>query len=509
VSALPEQVQESVRRHRLFRRGQSILVGVSGGLDSMVLLQLLNDASAESNWRLTVAHLNHRLRGQSSAADERLVRRTAERLGLSFVGERLDVRAHARTKGLSLEMAARELRHAFLARTARRLHIRTIALAHHADDQVELFFLRLVRGSGSEGLAGMKWRAWSPADMGIELVRPLLSHPKSELRQYAVEQGIRFREDASNALLDMSRNRIRHELVPLLKRRYQPRLDRVILRTMRILEAEAELVREEAGDWLARMQASVSSARLKRKTKSNLAVTPFDELPPAVQRRCLQLQLARKGIEPDFDLIERLRVDPGVKLNLKEGSSSKLPTRRTERRLQHAESPDRLAGANRGQRTRRNLTVHVVRDATGLIRIIKTEPAGFRAATVKLPLGRAPGALTFEGVQFRWRFLWRRLGAQPKSQPGREFFDAEKVGRRILLRHWQPGDRFQPIGMPPAVKLQDLLTNAKVPRERRRELVVAATDRGEIFWVEGLRMAERFKLTKDTICRFEWCWRRL
>src|SRR5205814_10548712 len=145
----------------------------------------------------------HQLRGRSSAVDERLGRQAAGKLRLPVLVERAEVRRFARAHKLSLEMAARQVRHDFLARAAAQKSIPTVALAHHADDQLELFFLRLLRGSGGEGLAGMKWRNPSPSDPKIELVRPLLDQPKSALRAYAAQRKIRFREDASNALLEI------------------------------------------------------------------------------------------------------------------------------------------------------------------------------------------------------------------------------------------------------------------------------------------------------------------
>ena len=228
---------------------------------------------------------------------------------------------------LSLEMAARRLRHEFLARTARRLRIRSVALAHHADDQIELFFLRLLRGSGGDGLGGMKWRNPSPSGVGIELVRPLLDQPKAVLVEYAAAQGIRYREDASNAVLDFQRNRIRHELLPLLRGKYQPALDRTIPRVMDIVGAEAEFAMQAAREWLGRVRKAEGRNRRSRirgwrfargarkqpvesrsPQLSTSALNPLRELPVAVQRRCVQLQLLELGIVPDYELVEQLRI---------------------------------------------------------------------------------------------------------------------------------------------------------------------------------------------------------
>lgn len=431
-------------------------MAVSGGLDSMVLLHLLHALASRHHWRLGVAHFNHRLRGRSSQADERLVRKTAAALGLPCAVEEADVRGYARERKLSLEMAARELRHRFLAGAARRAGFRKIALAHQADDQVELFFLRLLRGSGSEGLSGMKWRSPSPADARVTLVRPLLGTTKEELREFARRHRVRFREDASNACLDMLRNRIRHQLVPLLRRRYQPALLRTTLRVMDLVGAEAEFLTAIAGLLLLRARRP-----------------EFARLPVALQRRMLQAQLRVAGVEPDFEQVEQLRVAADRPLALGPGLS-------------------------------------VQRDERGRLRVLPPTGPAFSPARQAIDLEAQPAEAVFGGVTFRWRLgtARGRHSGRPRPRVGREHFDADRVGRTVVLRHWQRGDRFQPSGMPRSVKLQDLFVNQRIPRRDRHRLIVATTAQGEVFWVEGLRISERFKLQPETERRLTWCWRR-
>ncbi|MDB6064429.1 MAG: tRNA(Ile)-lysidine synthase [Pedosphaera sp.] len=452
-----QRVEKSIIDRQLFRRGQSILVAVSGGLDSMVLLHLLARLSKTHGWRLTVAHFNHQLRGRSSDADERLVQRTAAKLGLPCVADRADVLEYGRKHKQSLEMAARKLRHAAFARIASKNRIRTIALAHHADDQVELFLLRLLRGAGGEGLGGMKWQNPSPAQPKITLVRPLLDQFKSELEDWAKEESLAFREDATNSQLDIQRNRIRRELLPTLARDYQPAIARVILRQMDILAAESEFVNDAARGWLNAPKRP-----------------PFETLPLALQRRCLHLQLVALGVSPNFDLIEQLR-----------------------------ETPDRVVTINQ--------SAAIFRDLAGRIHSRPSGESDFNFSQIEVQMKGRAGEFTFGKVKISWELELARSGTVHALKQGAncEYFDADAVGSALVLRHWRPGDRFQPIGMGVSAKLQDLFVNQKILRSRRHQLIVGAVAGGELFWVEGLRLAEQFKLHKKTIRLLKWCWDRL
>jgi tRNA(Ile)-lysidine synthase len=446
------EIEEMIVSKRLFRNGQSILVAVSGGLDSMVLLNVLDELAMTHRWKLTVAHFNHRLRGRQSDADERFVARAARKMGLPFATGSADVKRFARKEDLSIEMAARQLRHAFLARTAKRRRIPSIALAHHGDDQVELFLLRLLRGAGGEGLAGMKWKTPSPADRSVTVARPFLAQARVDLERFAAERKIAFREDPTNAQIDFLRNRVRHELVPLLKAAYQPALFRTTLRVMEIIGADSEFATQTARGWLKRRKP------------------PFDRLPAAMQRRVLQLQLQHAGVGSGFELIEELRAKPGKAISV---------------------------GA----------TQTVIREPAGTVRLRRTARMAFNPDSRRMRISRARGKVFFDGVNISWHMMpFKRSGLIHEANC--EQFDANKVGAEITLRHWRPGDRFQPIGASSPRKLQDLFVNQKIPAARRRQLLVAQAESGVIFWVEGLRIGELFKLEKATKWALNWRWRR-
>jgi len=295
----------------------------------------------------------------------------------------------------------------------------------------------------------MHWSTPSPADVRVTLVRPLLNLRKRELKVWADDQKISFREDATNASADILRNRIRHKLLPLLRREYQPGIDNVLLR-------ESDLLRDET-DYIA---AEATQAIRSRKK--------FDAMPVALQRRVLHAELVRAGITPDFKLIEQLRISVGLWASV----DANLFCRRDER---------------------------------GGIETKTGAAADFNPGGLRVDI-TGTHSVRFQGMALTWA---KRTGALvPKTKAGREFFDAAEIGKTVILRHWRPGDRFQPIGTKCPVKLQDLFTNQKIPRERRHTLVVATTSSGEVFWVERLRIGERFKVKPATKQRLEWKWRR-
>lgn len=453
MDKLVTKIRKNLQAHELIASGDAVLVAVSGGVDSMVLLEALRQLSKHGGFTLTVAHYNHQLRGRASDLDEKLVRKYCEQHGLRFEVSRGDVLGLAMRMKISIEMAARELRHEFLADTAKRLKCSRVVLAHHADDQVELFFIRLFRGSGGEGLGGMAWQSASPVAAEVRLVRPLLNISKAELVAFAKRHEVAYREDHTNKDEDILRNRVRRKLLPFIKTQFGSGTVATIQRTMDVVAAEAEAVALEMSVW----QASKKP-------------TSFRKLPVAVQRRVIRRQLITLGVPESFDLIEELRqpTEAWVQVN-----------------------PQTFLHCS----------------ATGVLASRLPQQMSFSETEVKVALLGSSGQVSLNARQIDWKLEPApKIFHKPEKVIGLEVFDAEKVGSDILLRYWRPGDRFQPLGLDQSVKLQDWFVNRKIPAEKRRQLVVAETADGCIFWVEGERIGEQFKLDKASRRRLKWQW---
>ncbi len=392
-----------------------MVVGVSGGADSVALLRTLD----QLNIPVTVAHLNHQLRGAEADADEQFVRELATELGFPVVIKSVDVKQLAESSGLSIEMAARHARHDFFAEFENAV----IVLAHHADDQAETFILKLARGAGTEGLGGMPF---SQKIGKIRLIRPMLDLPRAAILHWLEENKFEWREDASNSDETFLRNRVRHTILPMLESELNPNLRETILRTMNILREENE--------W---MDATIADCRL-----------PIADLPLAAKRRTLRKWLFEQGAEGvDFDAVEKILalMDTG------KGST--------------------LFELNARQRV-----------------VVEYGNPRFETAAC------APVAPSWE-MTVEHGTGWRKdHGKGAGILPAEASFDAAKVGDApIEVRGFEPGDRMRPLGMKGSRKLQDILTDQKVPRAQRPSIPVVVC-RGEIIWLPGYRTARGWEV---------------
>jgi tRNA(Ile)-lysidine synthase len=447
---LPEWVLTYARREGRLTPGDRVLVAVSGGPDSVALLHLLVRLGPELGLNLGVAHYDHGLRGEDSRADAVFVADLARRLELPCHQGRGSVRDAARRDKVSLQMAARKLRLQFFRDTCRRHGYAKLALGHTADDQVELFWLRLLRGAGLEGLKGM----WPATPEG--LVRPLLAVGKAVLLAWLELEALPYRVDVSNLSRAYLRNRVRLDLLPHLTRGYNPRLAQTIWRTQTLLQDDERLLARDtalAWDRVARKLAEDCFA---------LDLNRFFSLEEALQRRVLRFGVAAMGA--DLTLTA-----PQV--------ASLMALAGSER------SGGLISLGEKGE------SVQVAR-AGAVLHIMKALPAAPREAT------RLPGcpAAVDSPAGWRWQLSPRACRpGDPWPPPEKAWLNPARVSLPLTARGWQPGDRFWPQGAPGPKKLQDFLVDAKIPRWLRPHLPLVAAAR-EIVWVAGVRVADPVKL---------------
>jgi tRNA(Ile)-lysidine synthase len=420
---IPETIRKAIERHGLIPEGARVIAAISGGADSVALLHAFHALGIP----VSVAHLNHRLRGADSDADEAFVRLLADELGFPFFSTGTDVKQLAATSGLSIEMAARRARHDFFAT----FDDATIALAHHADDQVETFLLRLARGAGPEGLGGMPF---IQSLQGLRIIRPMLELHRSEVVQWLDENGWAWREDASNQDEQYLRNRVRHAILPLLERELNPNIRQAILRTMDILREESEYV-DAASSRVTAGRSDSDATRLE--AASTLA------LPLALQRRIVRKWLFDNGAdEAGYDAVEQIisQMDNGAGTTIFElNDRQRVVVEYGQPRFEQKDGP-------------------------------RQDPAW------KLTIEAGTG--------------WRKDQCEVLGLlPAEASFDADRVDNApIEVRSYQPGDRMQPLGGEGSRKLQDIFTDRKIPREQRNRVPVVVC-RGEIIWLPGYRIA--------------------
>jgi tRNA(Ile)-lysidine synthase len=463
-----DRVRQFVRRHDLMAPDTRVVAAVSGGSDSVALAHVLQALDAAGEMRLAgVAHFNHQLR-PSAGADERFAEEVAASLGRPFFAGREDVAARARRDGRSIEDAARTARHEFFAAARAHLSADVVAVGHTRDDQAETVLLRLTRGAGPRGLAGMHPR-------NGPIVRPLLGCRREELRAWLAERSLPFVEDETNQDVSIPRNRVRAELLPRLEARFNPGI-------VDVLADQAELARETSA-WMDAMAADLEARLVRRSTAaSGAAVRELDAASllaaPRALRRAVVWRVMREvaGRRP----IAFGHVDAALRLIEAPGETRiDLPGQRLERIGGSVVLTGRVAGAE--GRT-------APEDAPNFFRFSLSIPG-----EVALPdAGWIVSANTLADAADA-----ERTRATVGKRLGRDLalVQLDRCRGSLAVRNRRPGDRFRPLGLDGQKKLQDYFVDRKVARAQRDSvpLVVDETDR--IVWVAGFGIDEAFRVT--------------
>lgn len=456
-----KRASDYILQHQLIEHGDDVLAAVSGGPDSLALLHvLLSLRKPLEMGRITILHFDHRLRGEDSDADRAFVEATAQTLGLPCLSERQDVLEYHLQNHISLEMAARACRHRFFRDAMERLGARRLALGHTANDQAEEVLLRLLRGAGPSGTAGMLPKT----DQGA--IRPLLFATRPQILHYLHEAGLAFREDASNLDPFCQRNALRLKVFPVLEEHFHHRVAETISR-------HTELVQDEEDYWNQEIQAHWPAILVEEsRERTALRIPELSKLHPALQRRMLRYAIQRfRG-----SLLGIYAVHIEV--------LCRWITRATSGRSLHLPAGLRAA-KEAGERI-----------------IFFVEPQSQALTDFQLPLAelRGPGVYRFPSFH-----LDLSLKEAPRDACGEAattpsyvaWIDADKIKWPLLIRSWQPGDRFHPLGLGGAKKLQDYFTDSKIPAPERKRIPLLC-DQEKICWIVGYRLDDRVKVTRQT-----------
>ncbi len=450
---LKDKTLETIREYKMLSPGDSIVAGVSGGADSTSLLHLLFELKQELGLSfIYVAHLNHMLRKDDADMDQKYVEQLAKKLGLVCLSESQDVAAYAARNKLSLEDAGRRLRYEFYRNVAQKVNANKIALGHTADDSVETFLMRLLRGAGLKGLTGI------PPVRG-NIVRPLIKTWRKEIDQYIATLKLVPRIDHTNYESKYLRNRVRLKLIPQLKI-YNLNIKEILLQTVLLLTEDYLYIETKTKEALADITSGEKDNSL------TLDAVKLRELEPPIEGHLIRTAIER------------------VKGNLAELSFSHVHNiikniDQTERWELHL--PDSIYAVG----SRNSLT------------ITKERPQELKKISFYYSLP-VPGEVTVKESGIK-------LSAEIVDNPNAEFdgssdtayLDYEEAGRELIVRSRKDGDRFYPLGMKGVKKIQDFFVDQKIPQEER-DLVPIVESGGRIIWVAGQRIDERAKVDPKT-----------
>jgi len=468
-TAFVEAVAQTITRHRMFSRGDRVLIGVSGGPDSVALVIVLMALASKLGLSLGVAHLDHGLRGPAAERDAAFVTALARQKGLPCHLYREDVHAYSQRHRVSIEVAGRRCRYAFFKQVAASEKYHKTALGHHADDNAELVLMNILRGSGPQGLTGI------PAVRAPWIVRPLIDQRRTAILAYLRATGTNFVEDETNQDPTFLRNRIRHQLLPALKDSYNPN----IISALNRLSAVAR--DEEA--WLVTVMQPLYDQALVSDSANRIALSlpAIQCLPVAAQKRLLRMAL--KQLKGELRRISHRHIRHILALASKPRTGGRL------------DLPDRI------QIVRRNDLLECIQK-TG-VRETAKRALKDRAPVYEysLPSPKAPrGSLSLEPIDGVLQYAILAADQVPAfSAAGQKaaFFDMDKLQFPLLIRNIQPGDRFRPLGAGGSQKIKKYLIDHKIPRSLRRRTPVLVSNT-RIAWLAGFRIDDTVKVDAAT-----------
>ncbi len=455
------KILETVFNHKMIKHGDRVLIGVSGGPDSVALCFCLCLIADKFNLAIGVAHLNHCLRGADSDRDAEFVSDLSKKLNIPFFLKKTDVNQYKKRSGLSLEEAARTVRYDFFLKTSEKNSYNKIALGHHKNDNAELILMYLFRGSGLLGAAGI------PPVRDEFIIRPFIDISKNDIMEFLSLNNLKYVSDASNKDTIYLRNKIRHELIPLLKKEYNPKITESLTRFANVIKKENQ--------WIDTMIEPLFEKYVFFDKNSHVALSTKElkKKHTAVKRRIIRkaLEKARGNLRK----VQLVHVDLVIKLMNNSHSEKRLDL--PDIKVIQKNSTLYFLPAGFKQISCKKMIfshyfVNQIKDADIFLNLKET------GATLKFScVHKADGELSYE-----------------KSTA---FMDFNKVKFPLLIRNFKPGDRFIPFGMEGCQKLKKFFNNNKISKKTRAECPLVESD-GKIIWIAGYRISNCVKIDRKT-----------
>lgn len=446
---LIDKVLKTIDKFSMLSPGDRVLVGVSGGPDSVALLHILRELAPGFDLELHAFHLNHHLR-EESADDSRFVARLCERLAVSLDSAEYDVPAYLKETGLSIEDGARRIRYRLIEETASRIEAGKIALGHQADDQVETFLMRLIRGAGLTGLAAI------PPVRG-RIIRPLIETGKDEILAYLEQAGESYVIDASNEDTSFFRNRVRLRLIPELMAA-NPDFKKAVLQTNELVRDDESLLDVQSRDVFDRL-ATIDTRLVV------VATGELGDLPTALARRVVRLAVEK--VKGDLLSVEFKHVEAVI-----EGARN---------RLLRIDLPGDVIAAVEGDE---------------LVIAPKDELEPFEIPPTQLLI---PGKTDIPSLD---RAIVAGIHGGKDYElvrnPAIAELDADRIGGPVICRSWKPGDSFTPLGLKGEKKIQDFFVDEKIARRHRGRVPIVEAA-GRVIWVGGMRIDDRVKVRPKSL----------
>ena len=448
-----KKVIKTIEKYKLLDKEDRVVAALSGGPDSTALLVALVQIAKQLDFSIIVAHYNHGLRGTSSDEDEKYSQELAKKLGLIFVSGKMNQKL--RQKGKSPEDFYRQQRYQFLDKVAEDYNAQKIALGHNIQDQAETVLLNLLRGSGLGGLKGIL-----PMREG-KFIRPLIEVSRPEIIAFLSEAGISYCHDSSNQSNIYLRNKIRTELIPYLKEKFNPRIEENLAQMAEILRQDDEYIRNSVQEALKSTYIQNQSNRI-----ISLNIEYIKGLAPAIRSR-----LFKKILES---------------LNPEKNGFSFSNIKALERLAQVTES---------GKRISLPLGIEAKREYDSLI--LERDKICLKQVDYEYPVN-IPGIIHVKETNRTISIEKTFRDKIDQHNKNKVYLDLDKIQQPVILRNRRDGDRFQPLGMKGRQKIKSLFINQKIPRNKRNE-VMLLVDRNSVIWIENIHLSERVKISPQTI----------